>query len=109
MQRAVWQRSVSQDTHPGPFRGPAAGAVLPGIVDRTSKTYDFDWVFREDSTQRMLFKTTALPTLENVFAGYCGAVMAYGQTGTGKTHTARGTAPAPRFGVHVSGPGLEVT
>ena len=50
------------------------------IIDRTNKSYDFDCVFREESTQRMLFKTAALPTLENVFAGYCGAVLAYGQT-----------------------------
>ena len=50
------------------------------IIERTNKSYDFDAVFRQDSTQRMLFREAALPTLENVFSGYCGAVVAYGQT-----------------------------
>ena len=37
-----------------------------------------------------VFKDGAVPTLENVFSGYCGAILAYGQTGTGKTHTMQG-------------------
>jgi len=31
---------------------------LGAIIDRTNKSYDFDWVFREDSNQRAIFKTT---------------------------------------------------
>lgn len=60
------------------------------VVRSSGKQYDFDGVFWEDSQQRDVFKITTVPTLENVFAGYCGAVMAYGQTGTGKTHTMQG-------------------
>eukprot|EP00906_Rhabdomonas_costata_P020944 RCo030468 len=63
------------------------------IVEKTNKSYTFDKVFRGEATQKQLFREAAIPTLENVFEGYCGAVMAYGQTGTGKTHTMQGYAP----------------
>eukprot|EP00906_Rhabdomonas_costata_P020855 RCo030341 len=62
------------------------------VIARSNKSYLFDKVFRTDSTQKQVFKDAALPTLENVFSGYCGAVLAYGQTGTGKTHTMQGYA-----------------
>eukprot|EP00667_Euglena_gracilis_P001535 EG_transcript_1535 len=60
------------------------------IIDKSGKRYDFDKVFDENSTQAQVFKDGAVPTLENVFSGYCGAILAYGQTGTGKTHTMQG-------------------
>lgn len=60
------------------------------ICDATGKETTFDRVFRDDCKQHHIFRDAALPTLENVFKGYCGAIMAYGQTGTGKTHTMQG-------------------
>eukprot|EP00667_Euglena_gracilis_P003449 EG_transcript_3458 len=60
------------------------------IQDATGKESLFDKVFRGDCKQVAIFRESALPTLENVFKGYCGAIMAYGQTGTGKTHTMQG-------------------
>eukprot|EP00667_Euglena_gracilis_P014658 EG_transcript_15211 len=66
------------------------------VIDRSGKRYDFDRVFRQEATQRHLFQYAALPTLENVFNGYCGAVLAYGQTGTGKTHTMQGYERDPQ-------------
>eukprot|EP00996_Jenningsia_fusiforme_P001714 NODE_257_length_2584_cov_22.956213_g235_i0.p1 GENE.NODE_257_length_2584_cov_22.956213_g235_i0~~NODE_257_length_2584_cov_22.956213_g235_i0.p1 ORF type:complete len:718 (-),score=167.08 NODE_257_length_2584_cov_22.956213_g235_i0:329-2482(-) len=60
------------------------------ILDKSGKAYDYDKVFRDNCTQAGIFKVAAVPTLENVFNGYCGAVLAYGQTGTGKTHTMQG-------------------
>eukprot|EP01002_Notosolenus_urceolatus_P003489 NODE_191_length_2516_cov_624.104175_g10_i1.p1 GENE.NODE_191_length_2516_cov_624.104175_g10_i1~~NODE_191_length_2516_cov_624.104175_g10_i1.p1 ORF type:complete len:784 (+),score=255.13 NODE_191_length_2516_cov_624.104175_g10_i1:3-2354(+) len=57
------------------------------LVRSSGKPYQFDGVFWDDAAANDLFRTCAVPTLENVFNGYCGAIMAYGQTGTGKTHT----------------------
>lgn len=37
-----------------------------------------------------MFKKTAIPILDCVIEGYNGCLMAYGQTGTGKTHTILG-------------------
>eukprot|EP00755_Sulcionema_specki_P004062 Sspe_Gene.29135::Locus_13664_Transcript_1_1_Confidence_1.000_Length_2524::g.29135::m.29135/K10396/KIF5; kinesin family member 5 len=51
------------------------------------KTYQFDGHFGKDSTQPQIFRAVGLPVIQNVFKGYCGTVMCYGQTGTGKSHT----------------------
>eukprot|EP00961_Rhodomonas_salina_P114201 1536344-Rhodomonas_salina.1 len=40
--------------------------------------------------QAYLFETTAQPIVDSVLTGYNGTVFAYGQTGTGKTHTMEG-------------------
>ena len=37
-----------------------------------------------------MFKQAALPIVESVLEGYNGTIFAYGQTGTGKTHTMEG-------------------
>eukprot|EP00759_Apiculatamorpha_spiralis_P026515 PhF_6_TR29383/c2_g1_i1/m.43322/K10396/KIF5; kinesin family member 5 len=61
------------------------------IVDQSGKQYSFDRVFRDQVTQKDIFEECALPSIQNLLDGYCGAVLAYGQTGTGKTHTMQGT------------------
>lgn len=42
------------------------------------------------SEQENIFAETAFPVVENVLQGYNGTIFAYGQTGTGKTHTITG-------------------
>jgi len=37
-----------------------------------------------------VFNQAALPIIESVLEGYNGTIFAYGQTGTGKTHTMAG-------------------
>ncbi|GHP09496.1 hypothetical protein PPROV_000823100 [Pycnococcus provasolii] len=49
--------------------------------------YNFDSVFAETSSQARVYETLARPVVEGVLEGFNGTVMAYGQTGTGKTHT----------------------
>ena len=51
------------------------------------KTYVYDGTFGEKSEQVPVWVSVGKPVVENVFKGYCGCVMAYGQTGTGKSHT----------------------
>uniref|UniRef100_A0A7N0TCF7 Kinesin-like protein n=1 Tax=Kalanchoe fedtschenkoi TaxID=63787 RepID=A0A7N0TCF7_KALFE len=50
-------------------------------------TYEFDEVLTEFASQRRVYEVVAKPVVESVLEGYNGTVMAYGQTGTGKTHT----------------------
>ncbi|KAH7864759.1 hypothetical protein Vadar_033468 [Vaccinium darrowii] len=52
-----------------------------------SDTYEFDEVLTEFSSQKRVYEVVAKPVVESVLDGYNGTVMAYGQTGTGKTHT----------------------
>eukprot|EP00898_Chlorokybus_atmophyticus_P000882 jgi/Chlat1/1795/Chrsp135S02121 len=52
-----------------------------------SDKYFFDAVFPEYTSQTRIYDTVAKPVVESVLRGYNGTVMAYGQTGTGKTFT----------------------
>jgi hypothetical protein len=55
-----------------------------------SKTFTFDAVFSEKSSQRHIYDVCAAPVVKSVLEGYNGTVFAYGQTGSGKTHTMEG-------------------
>ncbi|XP_053690597.1 kinesin-like protein KIF3A [Sabethes cyaneus] len=60
------------------------------------KVYYFDNVFGEDSTQIDLYIDTARPIVDKVLEGYNGTILAYGQTGTGKTYTMSGNPDSPQ-------------
>ncbi|KAJ8766097.1 hypothetical protein K2173_020613 [Erythroxylum novogranatense] len=53
----------------------------------SSESYKFDEVFAETASQKRIYEAVAKPVVEGVLDGYNGTVMAYGQTGTGKTYT----------------------
>ncbi|KAH6838263.1 Armadillo/beta-catenin repeat family protein / kinesin motor family protein [Perilla frutescens var. hirtella] len=53
----------------------------------SSESYRFDEVFTESASQKRIYEVVAKPVVESVLDGYNGTVMAYGQTGTGKTYT----------------------
>lgn len=50
----------------------------------------FSHIFTPDVTQREVFKTVALPLVENLIHGRNGLLFAYGVTGSGKTYTMTG-------------------
>ncbi|XP_072967699.1 kinesin-like protein KIN-UB [Typha angustifolia] len=52
-----------------------------------SETYEFDEVLTEFASQKRVYEVVAKPVVESILEGYNGTVMAYGQTGTGKTFT----------------------
>lgn len=49
-----------------------------------------DSFFPESSKQDEVFDTVALPVVQSVLHGFNGTIMAYGQTGAGKTYTMLG-------------------
>ncbi|KAH7295559.1 hypothetical protein KP509_27G054700 [Ceratopteris richardii] len=51
------------------------------------ETYEFDEVLTDFSSQKRVYEVVAKPVVESVLEGYNGTIMAYGQTGTGKTFT----------------------
>lgn len=61
------------------------------------KTFTFDHVFGDDSRQLDIYNMIARPIVEAVLEGYNGTVFAYGQTGTGKTHTMEGVREKPEL------------
>ena len=59
------------------------------------KTFTFDQVYDENSTQREIYENTAKPIVQSSLDGYNGTIFAYGQTGTGKSHTREGKDDPP--------------
>eukprot|EP01059_Diplonema_ambulator_P021811 TRINITY_DN3628_c0_g1_i10.p1 TRINITY_DN3628_c0_g1~~TRINITY_DN3628_c0_g1_i10.p1 ORF type:complete len:1584 (+),score=660.52 TRINITY_DN3628_c0_g1_i10:25-4752(+) len=57
------------------------------------KIYNFDGSFNPDCTQEDIFQEVAKPSIEHVLKGFTAAIMAYGQTGTGKSFTMSHTTP----------------
>jgi kinesin family protein 11 len=57
---------------------------------KTEKTFAFDRVFGTYSTQSEVFDAVVLPIVEEALDGFNCTIFAYGQTGTGKTHTMEG-------------------
>ena len=55
-----------------------------------TKTFQFDYVYPMDTTQRKVYDEVAFPIVDSIFQGYNGTVFAYGQTGCGKTFTMMG-------------------
>ncbi|KAG5871022.1 hypothetical protein JTB14_021091 [Gonioctena quinquepunctata] len=51
------------------------------------KTFKYTKVFDQRSTQLEVYRVVAVPIVERVLQGYNGTIFAYGQSGTGKTHT----------------------
>lgn len=59
------------------------------------RTFGFDRVFDENTTQADVYEATTRSLLESVLDGYNATVFAYGATGCGKTHTITGTVHEP--------------
>ena len=71
------------------FYGDRPGAIEV-TVDECASTFNFDRMFDMESTQQEVFENTVFPLISDVMSGYNATVFAYGQTGTGKTHTMEG-------------------
>lgn len=51
------------------------------------KQFSFDHIFDFSSVQKEVYAKVGKPVVDCVLEGYNGTIFAYGQTGTGKTHT----------------------
>lgn len=62
------------------------------ILDHNKRehVYTFDHVFDTYAAQEEIYNLIAQPILNQVFNGYDGTIMAYGQTSSGKTFTMEG-------------------
>jgi hypothetical protein len=63
--------------------------------EKASKTFSFDAVFSDKSTQKLVYDVCAAPVVQSVLQGYNGTIFCYGQTGAGKTHTMEGKPNPP--------------
>lgn len=56
-------------------------------IEGREKSYQFDGVLGETSSNVQTFNRAVLPSLAGILEGYNATVFAYGITGSGKTHT----------------------
>lgn len=68
---------------------------IPSLAPSSSanpshKTFTYDHVFGPRASQADLYERVVEPIVDEVIQGYNCTVFAYGQTGTGKTHTMEG-------------------
>ena len=62
-----------------------------------TKTFQFDYVYPMETTQRQIYDEVAFPIVDSIFQGYNGTIFAYGQTGCGKTFTMMGVVDNPEL------------
>ncbi|KAK0562628.1 Kinesin- motor protein [Tilletia horrida] len=80
---------------------------LSGSTNAYKKTYNFDHVFGPEADQGMVYSDVVAPILKEVLEGYNCTIFAYGQTGTGKTHTMEGDlSPHPSTGTFATDAGI---
>ncbi|KAI0362221.1 kinesin-domain-containing protein [Trametes cingulata] len=72
----------------------------------TTRTYPFDMVFGPEADQASIYQDVVHPMLEEVLLGYNCTLFAYGQTGTGKTHTMQGDLATTPMGNPCSQAGM---
>ncbi|DAZ99461.1 TPA: hypothetical protein N0F65_001646, partial [Lagenidium giganteum] len=65
-------------------------SVVTNAAQRTGTCFHFDQVLGPEVNQSGVYSATAAETVESVLSGYNGTIMAYGQTGAGKTFTMSG-------------------
>ncbi|CAN0246722.1 unnamed protein product [Pylaiella littoralis] len=62
---------------------------------KLDRTYQYDHVFGPFASQEEVFVSTVEPIVREMLQGFSTTVFAYGQTGTGKTHTMEGDITSP--------------
>jgi len=68
----------------------AVTRTVAGGARQVRNAFQFDEVLGSFSTQYETFSSTVKPLIKQVLSGYDATVVAYGQTGTGKTFTMEG-------------------
>lgn len=72
------------------------GTIREAFVEnRKRRIFHFDRIFDEDTRNEEVYEEFGRDVAQDVMRGYHGALMAYGQTSTGKTHTMQGTPDEP--------------
>ena len=66
---------------------------------KVEQSFSFDGTFSDSSTQEEVYDLVARPIVESSLRGYSGTIFAYGPTGSGKTHTMKGSISGPDRGI----------
>ncbi|PHJ18351.1 kinesin heavy chain [Cystoisospora suis] len=70
--------------------------IVTGNRDQRYK-FHYDYVFDQDASQEKVYSAACLPLVDKLLSGYSASVIAYGQTGAGKSYTMIGETGADGF------------
>ena len=77
-----------------PLQGYVKGVLVDGrtveVQRKPPASYGYDHVCDEHQTQSEIFESVGVPVTDAFLEGYHGCLIAYGQTGAGKTFTMQG-------------------
>ncbi|GBF92416.1 hypothetical protein Rsub_04520 [Raphidocelis subcapitata] len=76
----------------------SGATVADGMLYATYR-FTFDHVYDQDSSQEDVYNQSARQLVHSTLQGYNAAIIAYGQTGTGKTYTMEGDLEGPLRGI----------
>lgn len=65
--------------------------------DAPPHRFTFDHVYSHETSQEVIYRTTAREAVLSTLDGYNNTILAYGQTGTGKTYTTEGWCESVEF------------
>ena len=77
----------------------ADNSITVRTDDQQFKTFSFDQIYNKQFSQKSIYIQSIHPLVESVLSGYNATAFAYGQSGTGKTHTMTGKISTPDQGV----------
>ncbi|PWA58741.1 kinesin motor domain-containing protein [Artemisia annua] len=81
-------------SHKKPVVPMDSNGIVLNFTENKTKLYNFDQVFHPDSSQNEVFSEVE-PVIKSALDGYNVCILAYGQTGTGKTFTMEGNQDCP--------------
>lgn len=81
------------------FRHESQNGERPSTAAQNHYTFVYDRVFGEETAQRELYMAAVQPVVLSSLEGYNGSIIAYGQTGTGKTFTIEGSSDGDNRGI----------
>ncbi|KAF5835168.1 P-loop containing nucleoside triphosphate hydrolase protein [Dunaliella salina] len=81
------------------FKQGQMGPMMDPSMLYATYRFTFDYVYDQDSTQEELYLRSAQHVVLSILQGYNAAMIAYGQTGTGKTYTVEGDLEGPNRGI----------
>jgi kinesin family protein 3/17 len=80
------------------LRAAANDGVEHGVLYATHR-FAFDRVYGPDAPQQRVYDESARGAVASALAGYNASIIAFGQTGAGKTHTMAGAPAGPDRGI----------
>lgn len=84
--------STDSDTSKNVFNLNESKKSIDFSIAEMNHSFSFDHIFQPQTTQLQIFQNSCIQIIDSVLEGYNGCIFAYGQTGTGKTHTMSGNS-----------------